>query len=59
MPMALLAVAFTSPRVLFGPFGPVTTNLLIAALAATALALLPHAPTARSCRRKPEAGDES
>lgn len=57
MPAALVAVAVASPRALFGAFGPVTTNLLVAALAAAALVAMPHAPTAAACRRRPEKDD--
>lgn len=50
---ALVAVAATSPGYLGGAFGPVTLTLGILALAGVDLLVLPMAPNAGRCRRRP------
>lgn len=53
MLLALLGVAVSSPEYLTAAFNPVTLNLLVSALAAIALLVRPHIPTASRCLRKP------
>ncbi len=57
MPAAALAVALQSPRFLVAAFNPVSLNVAVFALAATALLSAPDLPSASRCARRPARGE--
>jgi hypothetical protein len=53
MPVALLAAAFASPRILVGAFNPATLNVSVLALALIAILSAGGLPSASRCVRQP------
>jgi hypothetical protein len=53
--LLVLGAAFSEPRLLVAPFNPVTLNLAMVGLGVAGYLASSHLPTARRCRRRPEA----